>query len=147
MNLATSEDLCEYDVTLSDMQLGDNCVIHASKGPYKFMGSNRENANWPFGLNGDEGLTFVGLYAMIDPARPGVPEAVMKCQDAGIKVIMVTGDHPVTAHAIAKKVNIIAKDPTTGEYHKTKQELAEQMFGDEAEKDRVPLDHPEYRAA
>jgi len=147
MNIATSEDLLEYDVTLQDMQLGDNAVIHASKGPYKFMGSSRENANWSFGLNGDEGLTFVGLYAMIDPARPGVPEAVMKCQDAGIKVIMVTGDHPVTAHAIAKKVNIVAKDRTTGEYHMTKQEVAEKRFGDESRKDDIAGDDPDYRAA
>merc|ERR1719464_29329 len=71
----------------------------------------------------------------------------MKCQDAGIKVIMVTGDHPVTAHAIAKKVNIVAKDRDTGEFHKTKQELAEERFGDEKRQDEVPKDDPEYRAA
>eukprot|EP01083_Nonionella_stella_P244130 850052_1 len=44
---------------------------------------------------------------MIDPPHPGVPQAVAKCQTAGIKVIMVTGDHPITAMAIAKKVGII----------------------------------------
>ena len=45
--------------------------------------------------------------AMIDPPRPAVPGAVEKCREAGIKVIMVTGDHPITAEAIAKQVNII----------------------------------------
>ena len=57
-----------------------------------------------------EGLTFVGLMAMIDPPRANVPEAVAKCKSAGIKVIMVTGDHPITAAAIAKNVGIITED-------------------------------------
>jgi sodium/potassium-transporting ATPase subunit alpha len=52
-------------------------------------------------------LTFVGLMALIDPPRPEVPQAVEECQSAGIRVIMVTGDHPITAKAIAKSVNII----------------------------------------
>jgi sodium/potassium-transporting ATPase subunit alpha len=56
---------------------------------------------------------------MIDPPRPAVPPSVHKCQTAGIKVIMVTGDHPITAHAIAKQVHII-------EHEKTRAELAEE---------------------
>lgn len=59
------------------------------------------------------GLRFCGLMSMIDPPRPGVPEAVRKCKTAGIKVYMVTGDHPVTAMAIARKVGIISKENLT----------------------------------
>merc|ERR1712087_508783 len=55
-------------------------------------------------------LTFVGLMAMIDPPRAAVPDAVAKCRSAGIKVIMVTGDHPITAEAISKSVGIISDD-------------------------------------
>merc|ERR1712183_217839 len=55
-----------------------------------------------------EGLRFVGLMSMIDPPRAAVPDAVVKCRSAGIKVIMVTGDHPITAKAIAKSVGIIS---------------------------------------
>lgn len=56
-----------------------------------------------------EGLCFVGLMSMIDPPRAAVPDAVSKCRSAGIKVIMVTGDHPITAKAIAKGVGIISE--------------------------------------
>merc|ERR1719234_2584503 len=50
---------------------------------------------------------------MIDPPRAAVPDAVAKCRSAGIKVIMVTGDHPITAKAIAKSVGIISEGNET----------------------------------
>jgi len=62
-----------------------------------------------------EGLCFVGLMSMIDPPRAAVPDAVSKCRSAGIKVIMVTGDHPITAKAIAKGVGIISEGNETRE--------------------------------
>ena len=55
-------------------------------------------------------FTFLGLMSLIDPARPEVPGAVHKCRMAGIRVYMVTGDHPTTAQAIAEKVGIISKE-------------------------------------
>jgi len=60
-------------------------------------------------------LCFVGLVSMIDPPRAAVPDAVSKCRSAGIKVIMVTGDHPITAKAIAKGVGIISEGNETVE--------------------------------
>merc|ERR1711862_980466 len=65
-----------------------------------------------FPLNG---LRFVGLMSMIDPPRAAVPDAVAKCRSAGIKVIMVTGDHPITAKAIARSVGIISEGTETVE--------------------------------
>merc|ERR1712071_739869 len=67
------------------------------------------------------GLRFVGLMSMIDPPRSAVPDAVSKCRSAGIKVIMVTGDHPITAKAIARSVGIISEDSETVE------EIAERL--------------------
>jgi P-type E1-E2 ATPase len=57
------------------------------------------------------GLTLVGIVSLNDPPRPRVDLSVEKCRRAGVKVIMVTGDQPPTAAAIAHKVNIIT-DPT-----------------------------------
>lgn len=54
-------------------------------------------------------FTLLGLISLIDPPRPEVPDAVDKCRQAGIRVFMVTGDHPVTAQAIAESVGIILK--------------------------------------
>merc|ERR1711953_565984 len=62
-----------------------------------------------------DGLRFVGLMSMIDPPRAAVPDAVVKCRSAGIKVIMVTGDHPITAKAIARSVGIISDGQETVE--------------------------------
>jgi magnesium-transporting ATPase (P-type) len=53
---------------------------------------------------------YVGMFSILDPARPEVPDAVLKARCAHIRVAMVTGDHPTTAAAIAKKVNILSKE-------------------------------------
>jgi calcium-translocating P-type ATPase len=58
-------------------------------------------------------LTFLGLVGLEDPPRPEVPEAIRKCHDAGIKIVMVTGDHPRTAVAIAREIGLVrSADPT-----------------------------------
>src|SRR6185437_694102 len=51
-------------------------------------------------------LSFLGLIGFSDPLRPGVTEALRQCGQAGIRVIMITGDHPVTAHAVAEGLGL-----------------------------------------
>ena len=61
----------------------------------------------------EEDLIFAGLAALEDPPRPEVPEALLRCHEAGIKVIMVTGDHPRTAAAIAREIGLVKSDSPT----------------------------------
>ncbi|EGF82503.1 hypothetical protein BATDEDRAFT_86311 [Batrachochytrium dendrobatidis JAM81] len=55
-------------------------------------------------------LTFYGLVSLEDPPKHGVREAVGHCREAGIRVMMVTGDHPLTAEAIGRKINLMLQD-------------------------------------
>ncbi len=55
-------------------------------------------------------LTFAGLIGMIDPPRPEAIEAIKECQSAGIRIVMITGDHVVTAAAIARQLGILTDD-------------------------------------
>ena len=76
-----------------------------------------------------EGLRCLGLAGMIDPLRAGVPEAVASCHSAGIEVCMVTGDHPVTALAIARDLGMAtdSRQVVTGAdiTEKTPEEMAD----------------------
>lgn len=61
--------------------------------------------SWP-AIQHDYDFEFLGLVGLLDPLRPGVREAVARCREAGIRVAMVTGDHPATALAIAQQAGI-----------------------------------------
>merc|ERR1712088_1269522 len=101
--------------------------LPASKFPAGFP-FNPDEVNFPL-----EGLRFSGLISMIDPPRAAVPDAVSKCRSAGIKVIMVTGDHPITAAAIARSVGIISE--------------GNQTIEDIAEEKNIPIDQVNPRDA
>jgi Ca2+-transporting ATPase len=64
-----------------------------------------------------EALTFLGLVGLEDPPRADVPDAIAACNAAGIRVIMITGDHSVTAHSIARLVGLGGQAPRIVEGH------------------------------
>lgn len=79
--------------------------------PDKFHESYRftmDPVNFPI-----DDCRFIGLISMIDPPRIGVSDAVHRCKTAGIRVCMVTGDHPLTALAIAREVGIVSINSKT----------------------------------
>ncbi|KAG0197603.1 hypothetical protein BGX33_000479 [Mortierella sp. NVP41] len=65
----------------------------------------KEKKNYP-----TTNLCFVGLVSLEDPPKHGVREAIGRCRSAGIRVMMVTGDHPLTAEAIGRKINLVLSD-------------------------------------
>lgn len=67
---------------------------------------------------------FMGLVGLADPLRSGVPEAVSNCRSAGIRVIMITGDYPATARAIASQAGLDFDDVVTGDELKTLDDAA-----------------------
>ncbi len=76
----------------------------------------------------EQGLTFLGLVGLMDPPRDEVPAAVQECYQAGITPVMITGDHPATARAIAERIGMVHEhaDAITGKQleHLTDEELS-----------------------
>ncbi len=79
-------------------------------------------------------MHFIGMMGMIDPPKEGVAEAIIKCQDAGIKVVMITGDNPATAEAIAERIRLKGESITGQELEKI----------DDTELKRVVYDYKIY---
>jgi len=84
----------------------------------------------------EENLIFAGLAGLEDPPRPEVPEAIRKCRQAGIRVVMVTGDHPSTARAIARDIGLVQSD-------KPLVVTGEKLSGFTETQLRLALDEPE----
>lgn len=72
----------------------------------------------------EEGLVFLGLAGIVDPPRPEAIEAIKTCHSAGIRVVMITGDHGGTARAIAKEMGIEGEEVITGEEIETADEAS-----------------------
>lgn len=75
--------------------------------------ANHDGPDWPERQH-DFAFTFVGLVGLLDPVRPDVAGAIRECHAAGIRVVMVTGDYPSTARAIATEVGIDGRHVATG---------------------------------
>lgn len=84
-------------------------------------------------------LEFIGMVAFIDPIRIEVKDSLKECSEAGIKVVMITGDHPLTAFAIAKELGMCEKQSEVATGHDVEQYLAkgEKEFDEFVSKIRV----------
>jgi len=72
-----------------------------------------EKTSWPTSIR-EFKFKWLGLLGLQDPLRPGVPEAIARCQSAGIRVAMITGDHVLTAQTIARQAGINADKTLSG---------------------------------
>lgn len=101
-------EIKELDETLRKKSLDVNNFF--AKDALRVLAlSYREYNDLPKDISSDnieKEMIFVGLVGMIDPSRPEAKEAIIKCKDAGIKAVMITGDYKETAYAIAKELGI-----------------------------------------
>jgi len=102
-NWADESDRQRQLAVASEMASQGYRVLALAEGPAPAHLDTRQTPPEP------TGLTLLGFVGMIDPLRPGVREAVASCHAAGITVCMVTGDHPVTALAIARDLGLASQ--------------------------------------
>jgi sodium/potassium-transporting ATPase subunit alpha len=107
----TEQSKKDYDTTYEHMASQGHRVLGfaemllpGDQYPEDFV-FDKKAKNYP---SGD--FIFVGLASLQDPPKHGVREAIGRCRSAGIKVIMVTGDHPLTAEAIGRKINLMLSE-------------------------------------
>ncbi len=103
-------DLCHMDVTA---ELCVRAQVDAmARDGLRVLGvaqARHAGERWPEGEH-DFDFSFVGLVGLSDPIRAEIPEAIRQCHEAGIRVIMITGDYPATAHAIATQAGLKVDD-------------------------------------
>ena len=120
MNDTFRQEIQEQNATFSSQGL--RVLAFAEK----VIGEDR-----PLGLEDENDLTFVGLIAMMDPPREESAPAVADCRRAGIRPVMITGDHKVTASAIAKQIGILQEGDRAIEgaelEHMTDEQLREEV--------------------
>ena len=108
-------DLCHLDA--ADLAALTQSVDAMAAEGLRVLGVARASfagQPWPESQH-DFAFEFLGLVGLADPLRPSVPDAVSECRSAGIKVVMITGDYPATARAIARQAGLDAEDVVTGE--------------------------------
>ncbi len=99
----TSEDVERIQQTAREMADAALRVLAFAMGETPSLSNGDKQADY------ERGLTFLGMAGMIDPPRPTARDAVTLCRQAGIKPVMITGDHKATAAAIARDLGILCK--------------------------------------
>jgi len=107
----SAERLGNVRKQVDDLGLNGVRVLGVAKASVPNATQEQNLPETPRGLN----FEFAGLIGFADPIRANVPAAVAECRSAGIRVVMITGDYPATAHAIGLKAGLDATDVLTGD--------------------------------
>ena len=109
-------DLCHLPASQREQIAAETAALADRGLRVLAVAKSRHHAgkDWPE-IQHDFDFEWVGLIGLADPLRPEVPAAMAQCRDAGIRVVMVTGDHPRTARAVAELAGIEARDLMTGD--------------------------------
>lgn len=98
--------LCHLDAQhLSEISAQVNLLARQGMRVLGVAKASYHGQEWP-DIQHDFDFEFVGLIGLADPIRPTVPAAIEECTNAGIRIIMITGDYPATAAAIARQINL-----------------------------------------
>jgi magnesium-transporting ATPase (P-type) len=104
---AMTDEGAEGDLDLEAVRVSaDELAGHGLRVLAMAQGAAPANGDLERWAREPEGLVFLGLVGMMDPPRQGVPDAIRGCQEAGIRVVMITGDHAATARAIGESLGI-----------------------------------------
>ena len=101
--------IARSSLSQADKQIWETKAVEHARGGYRVLAlawSDDER---------DADVTFLGLVMLWDPPRPEVPDAIRRAQSAGIRVVMITGDHPATAEAVGEAIGIRTTRVITGE--------------------------------
>ncbi len=108
MELCQIHNESQHPINLAIKEMADKGLRVLGVARADFQGES-----WPSSQRGFQ-FNFIGVVGFTDPVRTGIPEAVQECHDAGIRVIMITGDYAVTANAIARQANISSQNILIG---------------------------------
>jgi Ca2+-transporting ATPase len=113
-NIAVVKGASEVVLGMVDDDAHGSCSSRAAAlaaDGHKVIACAWRTAEPPFSAEPDRGYRLAGLLAFEDPLRPGIADAIRQCREAGLHPIMVTGDHPATARAIAREAGLGGGEP------------------------------------
>ena len=108
-------DLCHLDATRRrEVETAADAMAARGLRVLAVARARHTGPPWPAGEH-DFDFEFIGLLGLADPLREEIPQAVRECREAGIRVVMITGDYPVTARAIARQAGLDAQEVLSGD--------------------------------